>query len=117
MRFILTTLIILVSLNSFSKEQEFIQGSDDIPIYEGFVIQDESDSLYDSVQGKILSAIYTSKDARVVDVVDFYEISLAELGWEKKDKNTYTRENESLTLDVYNKDAKIFIKFDYLSSR
>jgi hypothetical protein len=92
-------------------KHEFVAGTEDVPLYQGFTAVAGGDVSYDSVDGRIIDATFTSNKAKSADVIAFYETTLPQLGWNKKESKLYERDGEALSLDIIEKKGKTLLKF------
>ncbi|MBL6665348.1 MAG: hypothetical protein ISQ34_05855 [Rickettsiales bacterium] len=123
----IAVLLSLVTLFSCSKEssttsqnleheisQDFVQGSEDIPLLISMdKIQDEGLG-FDSPSGSIMTSSYQSTLTQS-KITKFYKKTLPQMGWTvvSSDSNTlkFTRENEELEINFSNQDHKTVIRF------
>ena len=101
-------------------EQEFVQGSEDIPLLDGMKIISEDDSLgFDSESGSITSSSYKTKTS-LKEVKNFYVTTLPQLGWKKIGKDDkklkFVREKEKLEIEFESKKKDKIVKFFISSS-
>ncbi len=91
-------------------DTQFVSGTSDLPVPKGFALQEGSNSIFDSEDGKIVDAIYIGKGNRE-EVIGFYAASLPALGWNVIDEANFEREKEELhievTEDVFSSDLEI----------
>lgn len=89
------------------KEQKYVLGSNDIPLFEGLNFIDEDSTSFDTISGDIVISKYVG-DFKLKLVKDFYLTTLPQLGWrlvdKKSDKISFKREKD-----------KLEIKFNYAS--
>lgn len=78
--------------------QQYVPGTEDLPVYKGFKLSDRKNIAYDSESGRIVDAVYTSSNANEEDVKNFYKKTLTQLGWNEKGNLSYVREGEVLKL-------------------
>jgi len=73
--------------------------STDIPLMDGMEV-DENDSFsFDTPSGQIMTVSARTK-LSTQEVQSFYQSALAELGWQKRNKTTYYRDQDELTLQI-----------------
>ncbi len=98
--------------------EDFVQGSEDIPLLIGMEkISDESLG-FDSPSGSIMSSAYESK-IDLEKVRNFYLRTLPQLGWKVEkndlDKTIFKRERETLEIEFVNQNGKDIVRF-FISS-
>lgn len=99
--FIMIAMYILraVSVYATESDDQYIEGIADLPLHEGFTLQDEP-SIFDSPEGRIIEANYVSSQATLEQVLSYYQIMLPQLGWKKLRNGSYQREMEELTIEA-----------------
>ncbi len=102
----------------FKPSEEFVQGSEDIPLLQGME-KISGDSLgFDSNSGSIINSGYSTKIS-LNKTKNFYLKTLPQMGWKiKKDLENYaefTRENEKLEIEFENKGGLHLVRF-FISS-
>lgn len=110
MKKILTILILLYGLPSYSLAESFLVGFEDIPVMEGLTAAEAPDVEFDTPLGRIVEVYATGQVTRE-KVSQFYEKTLPSLGWIKSKENTYTREVERFVLDFFGQDGNLTIRF------
>ncbi len=80
--------------------QQFVPGTEDIPVFSGFKPIENKGLAYDSDSGRIVDAYYFSKKAKVAEVSSYYIDTLPQLGWKKTKPFEYKREGEVLKLNI-----------------
>jgi hypothetical protein len=93
-------------------KQEYVAGTEDMPVYYGFMAQEEKAVSYDTTDGRILDAEFYSKVVSADDVRKFYNTTLPELGWSMREYQIYERDGEILKLSVLEKGGKTILKFN-----
>ena len=91
--------------------QQYVPGTEDLPLYNGFTPADAGNVSYDSESGRIVDASYISRDADIVEVRKFYTETLPQLGWRENKASSYTREGEKLKVSITDKGGVVFLKF------
>jgi hypothetical protein len=90
------------------KDQKYVLGSTDIPLFDGLTLMDEDSTSFDTMSGDIVISKYVG-DFKLKLVKNFYLTTLPQLGWrlvdKKSDKISFKREKD-----------KLEIKFDYASN-
>jgi hypothetical protein len=79
---------------------QFLEGSEDIPLYRGLVVFGELPTVYDALTGRVVDANYFRMDATAYDIEKFYALTLPQLGWRKLAKGLYLREQEQLEITL-----------------
>ena len=73
--------------------------STDIPLMDGMEV-DENDSFsFDTPSGQIMTVSARTKSS-AQEVQTFYQSALTELGWQKRNKTTYYRDQDELVLQI-----------------
>jgi hypothetical protein len=102
----------------FSVSQEFVQGSEDIPLLVGMEKISDDSLGFDSNSGSVINSSYTSKTS-LRKTKDFYLKTLPEMGWEvyknSHDLTIFKRENEKLEIEFDNKNGLNVVRF-FISS-
>lgn len=111
-------------LNVKKKEkQEYVTGSNDIPLFKGLKQIDDNNANFDTMVGSITISSYLGKNSDLEKIANFYQGSLPQLGWKlennSKDnmKLSYKRidENLEISFERKNKD-ELLVKFFISSS-
>lgn len=92
--------------------QKYVPGTEDLPVYDGFQTVDTKNVVYDSESGRIIEASYFRRDVTEKEVRDFYNETLPQLGWHKNKPSQYTRDGESLKLNIGLKNGVVSLKFN-----
>lgn len=93
------------------KDTSFVPGTEDIPVYEGFVI-DETDSVsYDTKDGRIVKASFYATGVYENEIRAFYKRTLPQLGWQMTDLDKYTRDGEDLTIEIKDNASNVKLSF------
>lgn len=96
----LAPLAILLSLAACNaNKQHYVNGVDELPVPNGFVEKESSNSSFDTVSGRIVDVVYEGKGS-LDNIKKYYEDTLPELGWKKQTLNLYKREEETLQLKM-----------------
>jgi hypothetical protein len=96
--------------------QKYVKGTEDLPIYSGFKAKENSGVSYDTTSGRIIDAEFYSNNASVIDVENFYQMTLPQLGWALKESRIYERDGERLQFDIIENDGKTILKFNIIPS-
>lgn len=98
--------------------EEFVQGSEDIPLLQGMEKTFDEGLGFDSTNGSIMSSVYEAKISSE-DIKNFYVKTLPQMGWKIKKKEgskiSFKREKESLEIEFFNQNEKNLIRF-FISS-
>ena len=78
---------------------EYLAGASDLPLATGLKEQPDKGAVFDTPLGRIVTA-YASGNAKPQAVLDFYDDTLPQLGWERDKPGTYHRKKETLKIDV-----------------
>jgi hypothetical protein len=78
---------------------EYLAAASDLPLAEGLKEQLEKGAVFDTPLGRIVTA-YAAGNAKPQAVLDFYDETLPQLGWERDKPGTYHRKKETLKIDV-----------------
>ena len=89
---------------------EFLAGFADLPLMPGLQAVDEAGLVFDSPSGRIAEAYAAGAVSRQA-VTEFYQSTLPALGWAEKSANRFEREGEELTIDFFEADAGITVRF------
>lgn len=99
--FFISALSILAPTISFSEDGStaFFSGIEDLPVTPGLrEIQDES-LIYDTSAGRIVQA-YAQGHLSSGSILEFYRVTLPQLGWQALGKKKFRRETEILELKI-----------------
>ena len=97
-------------------KQEYVKGTEDLPIYYGFKAKEDSLVSYDTTSGRIIDAEFYSNTVSVIDVRNFYKMTLPQLGWVLKEFQIYERDGEILKLNIVEKEGKTLLRFNIIPS-
>lgn len=90
-------------------KQEFVPGTEDLPLYHGFKAE-KGNVAYDSVDGRIIDASFVSRTVQTENVRSYYDLTLPQLGWNKLEYQTYERAGEMLRLNILRQEDKVLLK-------
>ena len=99
--FLISVLSVLASTVSFSADNQtvFFLGVEDLPVAPGLrEIPDES-LIYDTSAGRIVQA-YAQGHLSSESILEFYRVTLPQLGWQALKKTKFRRETEILELKI-----------------
>jgi hypothetical protein len=95
-------------------QTEFVEGSDDVPLFSSLKKFDEEDVDFDSASGSISSLIYESSD-NLEQVRNFYLKTMPQMGWRihqnGKKKIVFYRQKQKLEIELINENGKNLAKF------
>jgi hypothetical protein len=99
--FILLIAIVLAPTAAISAAHatEYLAGASDLPLAAGLKEQPDKGAVFDTPLGRIVTA-YATGNAKPQAVLDFYDDTLPQLGWERDKPGTYHRKKETLKIDV-----------------
>jgi hypothetical protein len=78
---------------------EYLTGASDLPLAIGLKEQPDKGAVFDTPLGSIVTA-YAAGNAKPQEVLDFYDATLPQLGWERDKPGTYHRKKQTLKIDV-----------------
>jgi hypothetical protein len=78
---------------------EYLAGASDLPLATGLKEQPDKGAVFDTPLGSIVTA-YAAGNAKPQEVLDFYDSTLPQLGWERDKPGTYHRKKQTLKIDV-----------------
>ena len=108
------TFFLFIFILNFNKaicdEIKFVNGIDDIPIFENMENNDDSLVVFDTNKGRfVTSEIFGENNQKKIE--SYYEKILPNLGWEKIKTSKYQRDAETLDLEYKNIDEKVHLIF------
>jgi hypothetical protein len=89
---------------------EFVAGTEDIPLMPGLRPQPNSDIVFDKPEGRIVEARAEGATTRA-KVEAFYTASLPPLGWKAAGPDRWQRDAEQLRLDFTGANGKLAVGF------
>lgn len=89
---------------------EFVAGTEDVPLMPGLAPLPNSDIVFDKPEGRIVEARAAGVTTRA-KVEAFYAESLPPLGWKPVGRDQWQRDAERLTLDFAGASGKIAVGF------
>lgn len=98
-------------------DNQYVAGSDDVPLFAGLVALDEEDTSFDTMSGNIAISTYVGNFTEQ-QIKDFYDKSLPQMGWKMingKGKLFYKRDNDRLEISFKVKKNQLHVKF-FISS-
>ncbi len=90
--------------------EEFVSGTEDLPLMGGLAIVPGSALVFDKPEGRIVEAQARGALTRA-KVEAFYDSSLPQLGWKKLGTDRWQRDAERLKLDFTGPDGNLIVGF------
>ena len=113
-RFVLLLLPVLAVLAfGTAKADEFVTGTEDVPLMPGLAMIEGSALVFDKPEGRIVEAQAHGAISRA-KVQAFYASSLPQLGWKKAGNDQWRRDTERLKLDFHGEDGHLTVGFTLL---
>jgi hypothetical protein len=110
---LLLPLVIAATLGmSSARAQQFVPGTEDVPLMRELAPVKDSDIVFDKPEGRIIEASARGKVSKAA-VRSFYASTLPQLGW-KASGESWTRETETLHLDFAGHDGDLWVTFTLL---
>jgi len=98
---------------SFAQAENYVAGIRDLPLMPGLSALPDSGVVFDKPGGRIVEA-FAEGSATPQSVIDFYDETLPQLGWQREAPGAYLREGERLTLAFSQEAGKITVHFRLL---
>ena len=92
-----------------ARAQQFVPGTEDVPLMHELAPVKDSDMVFDKPEGRIIEASARGKVSKAA-VRSFYASTLPQLGW-KASGESWTRETETLHLDFAGHDGDLWVTF------
>jgi hypothetical protein len=108
-RLVLVPLLLLLAAVA-ARADEFVAGTEDVPLMPGLVLIKGSDLVFDKPEGRIVEAQTQGALSRA-KVQAFYASSLPQLGWKKIGVDQWRRDAERLKLDFRGEDGHLTVGF------
>ena len=89
---------------------EFVAGTEDVPLMPGLKPMPNSDIVFDKPEGRIVEARAEGATTRT-KVEAFYAASLPSLGWKASGSDRWLRDAEQLRLDFAEASGKLAVGF------
>jgi hypothetical protein len=105
-------LIAAALLSGPARAQQFVPGTEDVPLMRELAPVKGSDIVFDKPEGRIIEASARGKVTKAA-VRSFYASTLPQLGW-KVSGESWTRETETLHLDFSGHDGDLWVTFTLL---
>jgi hypothetical protein len=110
MRWLLVLVPILFLGIADARADEFVAGTEDVPLMPGLQLVAGSDLVFDKPEGRIVEAQMQGALTRA-KVQAFYAASLPQLGWKKTGTDQWQREAERLKLNFRGQDGRLIVGF------
>lgn len=81
----------------------FVAGLEDLPLMPGLQAMDDAGVWFDTPQGRIVQA-YATGPVTGAGVAAFYAETLPQLGWQRSQDGTWSRDGETLRLEIVEPD-------------
>jgi len=94
------------------RAQQFVPGTEDVPLMRELAPVKDSDLVFDKPEGRIIEASARGKVTKSA-VRSFYASTLPQLGW-KASGESWTRDTETLHLDFGGRDGDLWVTFTLL---
>ncbi len=102
------------SPKEITQDTEFVEGSDDVPLFSSLKKFGEEDVDFDSASGSISSLIYESS-VNLDEVRNFYIKTMPQMGWRihqnGKKKIVFYRQKQKLEIELTKENGKNLVKF------
>ena len=90
----------------------FVPGTEDIPVIRGFEVIKNNASAFDSPAGSIVDISFVKFGNNKQDeILNFYDNTLNQLGWQKISTGKYKRESQNLTVKVFDQQRDTVLNF------
>ena len=89
---------------------EFVYGLEEIPVYKEMEYVDESNVLFDKINGRFVSSEIIG-DYNVQEIKSYYSSVLPNLGWHKINESLFERGREYLEISVLEENSVSKVKF------
>jgi hypothetical protein len=108
--FALPLLLLLLATPAATRADEFVAGTEDLPLMPDLQPVAGSALAFDKPQGRIVEAQAKGKVTRDA-VLAFYAQTLPQLGWKPAGRDAWRREGETLRLDFRDADGALVVGF------
>lgn len=88
----------------------FVSQVEDLPLMPGLTEVSDAGLVFDSPSGRIVEAYAEGSVSRAA-VLDFYNETLPQLGWNRRGEAAFDREGEVLTLDFTDRQSALVVRF------
>ena len=89
---------------------EFVYGLEEIPVYKEMEYVDESNVLFDKVNGRFVSSEIIG-DYNAKEIKSYYSSVLPNLGWLRINESLFQRGKEFLEISVFKENSMSKVKF------
>jgi len=89
---------------------EFVYGLEEIPVYREMEYVDESNVLFDKINGRYVSSEIIG-NYNVEEIESYYSSILPNLGWLRVNENLFERGREHLEISVFEEGSMSKVKF------
>lgn len=103
-------LLCAVAGAAFAADEKFLSGFGDLPLMKGLAAVPDSETVFDTPDGRIVEAYAAGKVSRE-SAAAFYRRSLPQLGWRRVKANVYRREEEMLTIEFRTRGGTLTVRF------
>ena len=94
--------------------EQFLEGTEDVPLMAGMVYSQEETFSIDNEDGRLyFSKTLTSEN--VEKIWRFYEETLPQMGWNEIEKGLFTRDGDTLRIGVYENLPKNGVFFELIT--
>jgi len=112
-RFLIPVALLIAALGAAPvRAQQFVPGTEDVPLMRELAPVKDSDLVFDKPEGRIIEASARGKVTKSA-VRSFYASTLPQLGW-KASGESWTRDTETLHLDFGGRDGDLWVTFTLL---
>jgi hypothetical protein len=112
-RFLIPVALLIAALGAAPAwAQQFVPGTEDVPLMRELAPVKDSDLVFDKPEGRIIEASARGKVTKSA-VRSFYASTLPQLGW-KASGESWTRDTETLHLDFGGRDGDLWVTFTLL---
>ena len=106
----LITFLALFFCTSLAWGQNFIPGTEDIPLMENLAMDENETISFDTPAGQIMQ-VQAKTNLSPKAVQTFYENTLPAIGWQKNGPNSYHRGQDKMTLSTKTTGTTTIVKF------
>ncbi len=92
------------------RAQTFLAGFEDVPVMPNLTVVEGAGIDFDAPSGRIAEAYATGKLTPKA-VLEFYQTTLQQLGWQEVAGATFEREGETLRLDFEDSEGELTVRF------
>lgn len=103
--FIVAVSCFVLSVSSWAQEgsreaPRFFSTLNDVPLMDGLEELIDQSVVFDKAEGRIIESAAAGNDMAAEKIRDFYERTLPQLGWVKKENGRYVRQDEVLEISI-----------------